>query len=138
MAARRLAAAASSPSAKRREVGLDDGVDDVEISGRSSGRRDAAPTAWRRRDAGRGASWRRRGGGAGRNPQAAGFGDGGGADHGGAGVMGDAVLAVGERVPVVVDVDVVVGEFDGETGGALPGDDGCELPGEVEGEDVVE
>jgi len=42
------------------------------------------------------------------------------------------VLAVGERVPVVVDV--VVGEFDGGTGGALPGDDGCELPGEAEGE----
>jgi len=42
------------------------------------------------------------------------------------------VLAVGERVPVVVDV--VVGEFDGGTGGALPGDDGCELRGEAEGE----
>ena len=42
------------------------------------------------------------------------------------------MLAVGERVPVVVDV--VVGEFDGGTGGALPGDDGCELPGEAEGE----
>ena len=31
-------------------------------------------------------------------------------------------------------VDVVVGEFDGGAGGALPGDDGCELPGEAEGE----
>ena len=45
---------------------------------------------------------------------------------------GDTVLAVGERVPVVVDV--VVGEFNGGTGGALPGDDGCELRGEAEGE----
>ena len=42
------------------------------------------------------------------------------------------MLAVGERVPVVVDV--VLGEFDGGTGGALLGDNGCELPGEVEGE----
>ena len=42
------------------------------------------------------------------------------------------MLAVGERVPVVVDV--VVGEFDGGAGGALPRDDGCELPGEAEGE----
>ena len=42
------------------------------------------------------------------------------------------MLAVGERVPVVVDV--VVGEFNGGTGGALPGDDGCELRGEAEGE----
>ena len=42
------------------------------------------------------------------------------------------MLAVGERVPVVVDV--VVGEFDGGTGGALPGDDGCELRGGAEGE----
>ena len=41
------------------------------------------------------------------------------------------MLAVGQRVPVMVDV--VVGEFDGGTGGALPGDDGCELPGEAEG-----
>ena len=42
------------------------------------------------------------------------------------------MLAVGEQVPVMVDV--VVGEFDGGARGALPGDDGCELPGEVEGE----
>ena len=41
------------------------------------------------------------------------------------------MLAVGERVPVVVDV--VVGEFDGGAGGALPGDDRCELPGEAMG-----
>jgi hypothetical protein len=40
-----LAATASSLSAKRREVGLDDGVDDIEISGRSSGRHDAALAA---------------------------------------------------------------------------------------------
>ena len=37
-----------------------------------------------------------------------------------------------ERVPVVVDV--VVGEFNGGTGGALLDDDGCELRGEAEGE----
>ena len=42
------------------------------------------------------------------------------------------MLAVGERVPVVVDV--VVGEFDSGAGGALLGNDGCELPGEAEGE----
>jgi hypothetical protein len=90
MAAHRLAAAASSPLSKRREVSLDDGVDDIEISGRSLGRRNAA----RRRSRSVSVSSR---GGAYRSPQDARFGNRWGTDHGGAGVMCSAAGLAGEE-----------------------------------------